>query len=481
MPGSGVGGMLANLFNPGLDQQVAASITPNPSPLAQQDQQKVPPVPGAPSNPAPGQAPPQVTQPDPTLAQTNQLLMRAYQVQQAADSFNHGLQGMAASVGTAQQQASKMAALGGAQGGGGQGYLDMVAKMQGIDQQQTAQTEHAQFLANVGVLANSLFPNDPDAVAKAQEVARNPEMLQQMGQVMATGMTPTDMMRNTDAAARAYADANPNASGRDIAQFKSNLLSYGAMGGDSKAREYMQAKQAWLNDPSNKGQSLPPELQTQAAFEQNQAAGISTAVGKANDLRADKANFQPALQAYDQKIGILNQLNQPNMKAGMQEFLGTIGSNRPVATMSADGKAAYALYTQLMAGQFAAGVQDFKGAGRITQQELNQDAPSQSTMGKLNQDPSSFFKGMDAYQQQLTTHRANLFGKAQYIDDPRLSDEDYASALSSNYKPGGDLGPKTTSRNDFSRMSDNDAEAAYARLPSKAKFIGPDNQVHVKP
>ena len=75
MPGVGVGGLFANLFNPGLDDRLAQHITPNPNPLAQQGG---PAAPGtvdslgnpSPSGPPPGSnlAPAAVTQPDPVNA-----------------------------------------------------------------------------------------------------------------------------------------------------------------------------------------------------------------------------------------------------------------------------------------------------------------------------------------------------------------------------------------------------------------------------
>lgn len=205
----------------------------------------------------------------------------------------------------------------------------------------------------------------------------------------------------------------------------------------------------------------------------NTAENVTTAKTKADDLVADQHNFAPALANYDKAIGLIDQFNQPDMQEGAKEFLGTIGSNRPVATMDAKGKAAWALYRQIMATQFSAGVQDFKGAGRITNQELNQDAPSQSTMGSLNQDSSDFFAGVQKYRDQLAQHRANLFGAAQKGDDPRLSDEDYAKYVHPNIDVLG--GPK---RNlpDFSKMSDADANAAYAKLSPGQIYIGPDGQ-----
>ena len=172
----------------------------------------------------------------------------------------------------------------------------------------------------------------------------------------------------------------------------------------------------------------------------NTGQAVTTAKTKADDLVADQHNFAPALGNYDKGIGLVDQFMTPDMQEGAKEFLGTGGSIRPVATMDAKGKAAWALYKQIMATQFAAGTQDFKGAGRITQSELTQDAPSQSTMGQLNQDPNDFFAGVQKYRDQLAQHRATLFGAAQKGDDPRLSDEDYTKYVAPNIDLFG--GPK---------------------------------------
>jgi hypothetical protein len=206
------------------------------------------------------------------------------------------------------------------------------------------------------------------------------------------------------------------------------------------------------------------------------ASQVATEKTQADDLVADQHNFTPALSNYDKGLGMVDQFMTPKMQAGAKEFLGTAGSVRPVASMSDDGKAAWALYKQIMATQFSAGTQDFKGAGRITQQELTQDAPSQSTMGQLNQSPTDFFKGVSTYRDQIAQHRANLFGAAQQATDPRLSDTDYAKYVAPNLDV---LGGQRRA-NDFSKMSDTAATAAVANLPSGASFIGPDGNVHAK-
>ena len=208
----------------------------------------------------------------------------------------------------------------------------------------------------------------------------------------------------------------------------------------------------------------------------NTASQVATQKTQADDLVADKHNFAPALSNYDKALGMIDQFQSPEMQKGAQEFLGTTGQLKPVALMSDQGKAAYALYKQIMATQFSAGTQDFKGAGRITQQELTQDAPSQSTMGQLNQDPTDFFNGVQKYRDQLAQHRANLFGAAQQGTDPRLSDTDYAKYVAPNLDVTG--GPRRP--NDFSKMSDADATKAVANLSPGSTFIGPDGNVHKK-
>ena len=100
---------------------------------------------------------------------------------------------------------------------------------------------------------------------------------------------------------------------------------------------------------------------------------------------------------------------QLDMQKAAQEFLGRGGQLKiDSGALSDPAKKALQLYKQIMASQFAAGTQDFKGAGRITQQELTQDAPSQSTMG-INQSPGDFFDAVKTYRDQIAQHRAQLF------------------------------------------------------------------------
>ena len=104
----------------------------------------------------------------------------------------------------------------------------------------------------------------------------------------------------------------------------------------------------------------------------------------------------------------------------------------------ADEQAALAKYNKIMAAQYAAGVQDFKGAGRITQQELKQDLPSQSTMANRAQSAADFRTGVQEYIQKMKEKRAQLFGMAGQLASPDLSEEDFGK-VNEIYRPGGDL------------------------------------------
>ena len=360
----------------------------------------------------------------------------------------------------------------------GQMFVQLMQRQQG----------NQQFNQGLGLLAAGFAnPHDRATIVNAMSGDGGPDPGSVMGHIMQLQQYNqqqqrlSDMQKNLPALAQSMGiplealttmfNSNPEGFGSEVAKIQEGQL---GITGTQTDKEYKQAIRNF--QAANPGKPLPPELQTEAGFAAKQSGDVQASDAKAKDLVADQHNFTPALGNYDKAIGLIDQFNTPAMQEGAKEFLGTAGSMRPVATMSANGKAAWALYKQIMATQFSAGVADFKGAGRITQQELTQDAPSQSTMGQLNQDPSDFFTGVQKYRDQLTQHRAGLFGAAQKSDDPRLSDQDYAKYVSPNLDVTG--GPRRA--RDFQRKSDDDATAAVAKLSRGQTFIGPDGQVHTK-
>ena len=204
MPGVGLGGLISNVLNPGLNDQVARVLTPNPAPLAQQG-------PGGGTadsvgNPSPGanMTPSVAPAPDPVNSQyIGTLLKGAQQAAYAAD-LNRNLEGVAAGFGTAQQQASKQAALRG-EGGGAGDYLGQLKTMQGMQDQTIADNEHARFMGNMAVFAQTLSQalGRPVSVAEATEIANNPKLMDQYGGAAAANAETTGTQKDAEAATRA--------------------------------------------------------------------------------------------------------------------------------------------------------------------------------------------------------------------------------------------------------------------------------------
>jgi hypothetical protein len=165
---------------------------------------------------------------------------------------------------------------------------------------------------------------------------------------------------------------------------------------------------------------------------------VTTADAKAKDLQADTANLPKATDAYDRMIADSQALlNKPGLDDIVGGYLNQHKTDQTPGLASTT-QDALALYNKVMGAQYASGVQDFKGAGRISQQELKQDLPSQSTMANRAQSPADFRQGVQDYIAKLQQNRAQLFGAAGQLNSPNLSDADYGK-IDQMYKPGGSL------------------------------------------
>ena len=255
--GTGVGGFFASLMNPGLATRVAQHLTPNPNPLAQQGGPAAPGAVDGQGNPVPppgSNLPPSAaTQPDPVNAPNVAKLsqpdpsyvadtMRYNRMNQLSDDLNRNIQGAAAGFGTAQQQASKTAALGA--GGGVGDSLGALAKIQGMQDQTIQDNEHARFMGNAAVFAQSMSQSlgRPVSVQEATEWMNNPDALKMATGAAGANMTTTGTQKDAEAATRAWATAHPEATAKDIADYKANLIAGGMGGSDLEQRQYLQEK-----------------------------------------------------------------------------------------------------------------------------------------------------------------------------------------------------------------------------------------------
>lgn len=228
---AGAGDLLLNLFQgPRPDAQIAAALNPTAGPQA---------APGGPQAPqGPQMAPAQAPAPDPVNANLTALLLQQYRRDQASAGIDRGLTTMAAGFGGSPQGVHDLMAS--AANIQPQNTLGAVGDIMKIQSEQTAQQEHAHFMAGAAGLS-SLFPGStPNQMVEAANAGVLPEMMRaRFGQ-----MGPTEQMKNVDAAAAAYQVANPNAKPQDIAAFRANLLA-GAMGGtDLGQRQYLADLQA---------------------------------------------------------------------------------------------------------------------------------------------------------------------------------------------------------------------------------------------
>jgi hypothetical protein len=406
-----------------------------------------PPSPGGPGGPAPPPPQPQATQTPPDLGQ---MFVQLMQRQQADQGFNRGLGMLAAGFAQPRDRATMVDAMSQPTGQDAGGLMGNLMKLQqyNIEQQQMAAYRKA-------------VPGMLDKAGIDQSYAPL---------VMAD---PTIMSKVLETQA--------------------------GVGGSPAWQAQMHAEKA-LRDA---GQPTPWTPGDPDSYNAYKIRTDKEAGDRQKDLDADTANLPAAKDAYDSVLKDLDTLR--NSKA-LPDILG--GTNQYKTTgmigLSSDTSNALGLYNKIMGGQYAAGVQDFKGAGRITQQELKQDLPSQSTMPDRNTDVTSFQRSIDAYKKKLQAKRAQLFGAAGQLASPDLSDDDYDKFVSPIYKPGGSLyvtsqkerparapadAPAATSSSSSSSAaasgptdlrSSKDPDADYAKLPKGAEFIGPDGKRYRK-
>ena len=301
--GTGAGGMIASLFNPGLATSVAQHITPNPNPLAQQGQPGGGTVDSLGNPTQPNLAQPAVTQPDPANASNVAKLtdpsyavdmMRYQRMNQLSDSLNHSFQGIAAGFGTAQQQASKQAALRGGDGtvGGGLGDLAGIQKMQ----DQTIQdNEHARFLGNAQVFADSLSRalGRPVSLSEAQMIQNSPDMMKAVTGAVGSNIETTGTQKDADAATAAWAAANPKATPQQINDYKANLIAGGMGGSDLGQRQYLAERSAALAA----GQTNFPDYLTWQGQHKAQADAMATQAKQSQEFKDTATQDYTALNS----------------------------------------------------------------------------------------------------------------------------------------------------------------------------------------
>ena len=136
-------------------------------------------------------------------------------------------------------------------------------------------------------------------------------------------VAPTEAIKNTNAATEAWATAHPNASKEEIAQYRSDLLSGVACGGDMTTKEMNAANRAWDSDPNNKNQPKPIWLTNPSEYKGHVAQLVEDQkdIGNAkNSFGANIAKLQPVndniawLKAHPEAVAAA--IHHPNLTSG---------------------------------------------------------------------------------------------------------------------------------------------------------------------
>ena len=483
MPGVGVGGLISNMLNPGLDQQLARAITPNPNPLAQGQ-------PGAPTvdqlgNPSQSPqvanlAPAAVTQPDPINSSYAELLLKAHRNDQLSNDLNKNLAGVAAGFGTAQQQASKTAALQGM--GGPDDTLGALAKIQGMQDVTREDNEHARFMGSAATFAQTLSQalGRPVSVEEATTIMNSPELMKSFGGAAGANAQTPDKLKEADAEARAWADAHPDATPAEIAQHKSDFLAQTAGGLSMVGKQLAEDRRNWHNDPANTGKTdaemiaEKPELADETTYVAIKGEQGKQMAQAGVEKQTATQSFPKVDQSYAPVEANIEWLNAPEHRAAVEKAIATPG----LFTRDAAGN----LIAKVGIGGIDQDVLDarskldflknelykdnFTGTHNIrSNTEANKIAGSATNVDIQTNSSATIDQQLKNLQTQIYRERANTYaaaGKVVPYKYKGLADSTYLDPKSNLYNGGKEEEPATiTSPEDI------------ARLPSGRAFIIP--------
>ena len=262
------------------------------------------------------------------------LYMKLSQQDRAADMFNRGLSGMQASLAPPGQQSAWLGSTPPMQDAGVQ-----IGNLMKIQQAQVAAQEHAQAAAGAEATYQANFPGSkPGLGTELFNMGKLPDV---MANHIAS-LNPTDAMKTTDAAASAYAAANPSATAQDIAQFKANLL--GNAVGNLDPLEKQMRNDALRFQQANPRAPLPPYLSDITQYRAHQ----DVVANAQKDLTTEKNQFDSTNSKFDsmeQNLAWLKTHSQATINAvkdanwrtegGVSQLLPTLTGGEDADTLQA--------------------------------------------------------------------------------------------------------------------------------------------------
>jgi hypothetical protein len=503
----GLGGLITEGLGGDLNQQLANALAGQGAPN-----------PGAAPSPAaaaPGQAQAQTYAPDPQNANTIALLLKVHQQDAISNDLNRNIQGIAAGFGTAQQQASKQAAL--ANMGPGDDRLRALGEIEKITAEQTAQNNAAQFKAGAAGMA-AMFPGMTPQ--QLQWLSNNPAAMQDLVSSHMRSLEPTEAQKNADAAANAYATAKgydpknlTTAQQSDVANYKAGMLASTVGNLDPAQREMQQASMTWDNQNRGTGAVKPAYLTDVTQWKAHQ----DVVANAQKDLSEAKSGFGMADTKAAHLQTTLEQLTGSDSDTPEQKQAKLAAAVAAVrnSTLRTEGPAARYLPTMLGGErqdvinaranlntlQNELSAQGMAGFSRLPLGEFNRMAGASTNLTQQGLSGDQIATELQRLTEQSKRARANIQAQAGKTLDPSLSgyadtqyfdpnDPYYSHATLGKGAPAaGTAGGaaqssgrgQQSSGSDFSKMSEADADKAYEALPSGATFIDTDGKPKRKP
>jgi hypothetical protein len=417
-----------NLMNPNADANLAAAITPNPNPLAQQGQ-PAPATSG--SSTMPNAA---ATKQDPVSANLAYLLLDRQRKAAAAQGLEQGLGEISAGFGTAQQQASKQAALHGGGGAGGGGIGD-VSDIMGIQKQVQDQNEYARFHANVGVFAQALRDHGINVTDdQARVLMDSKPFVDSMGTAFGSNVTQTPQVKDYNTAKAELTASmkrdNPTMSDKDIAaavdaRMPPDLLmsSVGGNPEDAAYYQYAARERAAGRTPADpleyKAQHAQAAKETEDAHKiELQLPGLKSQLNNMNTL-ADEASSDAS------KTAIASILGSQSKKMAASAIFNWDGKGPDPAiyytgglsaALSGEEAKAVANLRQLHLGNYASNFKDALPGQRLSQQEAMRLGNAADQLGTFSGTVDDYMARVDRVKSRIGHAMSNAHSEARNLD-----------------------------------------------------------------
>jgi hypothetical protein len=372
----------------------------------------------------------QVYAPDPTNAATLQLLIKLHQQDEAANTIERGLHGMAASFGTAQQQHDAMASMADIPQ---QNTLGAIQQSLGIQREAEANAKEASARAGADVFGQQILKLQPGQGQELYDAGVWPDVMKNHFATQFTNQTLPDQVKiynsAVDQLAAGLQQADPSltheaavAKARDQIPPETMLMGPSARPEDRDYYAYA-AKQRAAGLPVEPFTIWQGKQQAQVAATTEKTKGVADATTALPGLTDQLSNMQTKVDSLFKGRPL------------MEDIMGDANKRRIAANIfNWDGKGQdpainadlYGLTPQqvtLVQNARQLHLQDysanFKEAGkgqRLSQQEAKLLGNAADQLGTFT-NPDAYYGALGALNSHIRRARATAYGEAQRYDD----------------------------------------------------------------